>query len=106
MNLQPAAPARSATTPRDAIVVDGGMDARAVQRVTGITAAAAVVAGVVLVAAHFVPALGTPGLMALFGIPLVRNVAVVVYARGVDRWLGLLGAIIVTVVVGSALWLG
>ncbi|MDP2339538.1 MAG: hypothetical protein Q8O67_01160 [Deltaproteobacteria bacterium] len=79
------------------------MDPVAVQRITGITAVAAVVAGAVLVAAHFFPALGPPGLVALFSVPLVRNVAVVVCARGADRWFGLLGAVIVAVVVAAAL---
>ncbi len=80
------------------------MDPGALRRITTLTALAAAFAGLVLLGAHFCPALATPGLVVLFGVPLVRNLAVVVWARGIDRWLGMLGALIVTVVVGGALW--
>ena len=79
------------------------IDPRALRTITTITAVAAVVAGALLVTAHFVPALGAPGLLALFAVPVVRNVVVVVLTRGADRWLGLLGALIVAVVIVVAL---
>ena len=79
------------------------MDPAALRQITAITASAAVVAGFVLVGARFFPSWAAPGLAALFAVPLVRNVAVVVLTRGTDRWLGLLGAVIVAVVVGAAL---
>lgn len=74
------------------------------QVISTITAAAAVCAALLLVAAQFIPTLGPWGLVALFAVPLVRNVAVVRYGRGADRFWGMLGAAIVVIVVGGALW--
>lgn len=67
-----------------------------------VTALLALVVLAVAVVVPVAPLVG-PGLACLFAVPVARNVVVVARGHGAERWLALLGIMLVLAVAGAAM---